>query len=258
MSDQLSASAITALLAHPIAVQVMPSVDSTNSEAKRQIAQGLSEPLLLLAETQTGGRGRLGRAFSSPDGAGLYMSLVLHPDLSAERALSLTSAAAVAVCLAVESLTDLHPQIKWVNDVYIGGRKLCGILTEGITDPLSGRLQSVVVGVGINCRRAPLPDAVAAVATSLEGEGAVVDRNLLAAAICDRLIELYGNLSAQSWLPLYRARAWLDGKAVVCRMGDHTTEGIVLGIDDDGALLLATEEGTLRLFTGEATVRPIG
>ena len=256
MADKLSAAAIRAAMTHPVAVQVMESVDSTNTEAKRQLSAGLSEPLLLLAETQTGGRGRLGRTFCSPEGAGLYMSLVLHPDLSAERALSLTSAAAVAVCLALESLTDLRPQIKWVNDVYVGDRKLCGILTEGIADPISGRLQSVVIGIRINCRHASLPGEVAAIATSLEDEGASVDRSRLAATVCDRLNELYGGLSARTWLPLYRTRSWLDQKAVTCRIGDRTIDGIVLGIDDDGALLLANEEGTHRLFSGEATVRP--
>ena len=143
MADRLSAAAIEAVMTHPIAVQVMESVDSTNTEAKRRLSAGLTEPLLLLAETQTCGRGRLGRAFCSPNGAGLYMSLVLHPDLPVERALSLTSAAAVAVCLAVESLTDLRPQIKWVNDVYVGDRKLCGILAEGITDPVSGNVRKM-------------------------------------------------------------------------------------------------------------------
>ena len=253
MADRLSAAAIEAVMTHPIAVQVMESVDSTNTEAKRRLSAGLTEPLLLLAETQTCGRGRLGRAFCSPNGAGLYMSLVLHPDLPVERALSLTSAAAVAVCLAVESLTDLRPQIKWVNDVYVGDRKLCGILAEGITDPVSGRLRSVVIGIGINCRSVPLPDGLAAIATSLEDAGAAVDRNRLAAAVCDRLTELYGGLDARTWLPLYRARSWLDGKAVICRIGDRTIDGIVLGIDDDGALLLANEEGTHRLFSGMIT-----
>ncbi|MBQ7354104.1 MAG: biotin--[Clostridia bacterium] len=262
MPEKLSTQSIRAAMASPVAVEVLESVDSTNTEAKRRIAAGWREseqptPLLLLAETQTGGRGRLGRSFSSPQGAGLYMSLLLFPDRSPKEVLAITSAAAVAVCLAIESLTDLRPQIKWVNDVYLSDKKLCGILTEGVTDPADGRLSAMIVGIGVNCTAASLPPEVAAIATSLEREGALIDRNRLAAAICDRLLTLYGTLTEGDWLPLYRERSWLDGQRVTCTRDGERIEGVVLGIAEDGALLLATEEGTVRIATGEATVRKV-
>lgn len=256
MSEKLSAADISRALLCPITVEVSESVDSTNTEAKRRVATGLSTPLLLLAETQTAGRGRLGRTFCSPKGAGLYMSLVLHPNCPASEVLSLTSAAAVAVCGAVEALTDLHPKIKWVNDVYLNDKKLCGILTEGVTDPISGRLKSVVLGIGINCTPAAFPEEVAAIATSLADEGVAVDRNLLAAEVCNRLLTLYDELPQRTWLPLYRERSWLDGKTVVYIQSGKLREGVVLGIGEDGALLLATDEGAVTLSTGEVTVRP--
>lgn len=255
MTEKLFPRAIAEAMARPVAVEVLESVDSTNTEAKRRIAAGLRTPLLLLAETQTGGRGRLGRSFCSPAGAGLYMSLILFPDRSPKEVLTITSAAAVAVCLAIESLTDLRPRIKWVNDVYLSDKKLCGILTEGVTDPTDRRLAAIVVGIGVNCTAASLPEEVAAIATSLEGAGAAVDRNRLAAAICEHLLDLYEELAELTWLPHYRARSWLDGQRVVCRKDGETVEGVVLGIAEDGALLLATEEGIARVATGEATVR---
>lgn len=255
MTAKLSAVVIAEEMTHALTVDVLESVDSTNTEAKRRFAAGQRELLLLLAETQSGGRGRLGRSFCSPEGAGLYMSLLLPTDQSAEEVLSITSAAAVAVCRAVESLTDLHPKIKWVNDLYLSDKKLCGILTEGVTDPDSGRLSAIVVGIGINCTAAALPEEVAVIATSLESEGVAVDRNRLAAAICDNLLELYDALADRTWLPLYRERSWLDGQSVICRLGSERIEGVVLGIDEDGALLLATESGVRRIATGEATLR---
>lgn len=260
MTAHLSEETIFRGMTHPIRVEVLESVDSTNTEAKRRIASGLCEPLLLLAETQTAGRGRLGRSFCSPRGAGLYMSLVLHPNLPAREVLSITSAAAVAVCEAIEAHTPLRPRIKWVNDVYLSDKKVCGILTEGVTDPVSGLLRSVVVGIGINCTPAAFPEEVAAIATSLESEGngkvTKVDRNALAATVCDHLLALYEELSSQTWLPLYRERAWLDGKAVVWRQNDALYEGTVLGIDEDGSLRIATENGEVVLSTGEVSIRP--
>ena len=257
MAIRLSADAIARGMKHPLSVEVLESVDSTNLEAKRRIGAGLSEPLLLLARTQTAGRGRLGRTFCSPGGAGLYMSLILHPDAPAKEVLSLTSAAAVAVATAIEALTPLRPKIKWVNDIYIGEKKVSGILTEGVTDPVSGRLHSVVVGIGINCTPAAFPEEVAAIATSLADEGAVIDPACLAAEVCDRLLTLYGELPRKTWLPLYRERSWLDGKAVVWRRGDTLHTGRVLGIGEEGELLLATPDGEVSLSTGEVSVRPV-
>lgn len=257
MAMRLSAEAIAREMKHSLPVEVLESVDSTNTEAKRRISAGLDAPLLLLARRQTAGRGRLGRTFCSPEGAGLYMSLVLHPDAPAEEVLALTSAAAVAVATAIEALTPLHPKIKWVNDIYIGEKKVSGILTEGVTDPVSGRLHSVVVGIGINCTHAAFPEEVAAIATSLADEGAKVDPSRLAAEVCDRLLVLYGELSDKTWLPLYRERSWLDGRAVVWRRGDRLQRGIVLGIGEEGELILSTDEGKVTLSTGEVSVRPV-
>jgi BirA family biotin operon repressor/biotin-[acetyl-CoA-carboxylase] ligase len=259
VSEKLSKQAICRALRSDMRVEVdvLESVDSTNLEAKRRISAGLAAPLLLLARTQTAGRGRLGRSFCSPEGAGLYMSLVLHPDALAEEVLALTSAAAVAVATAIEALTDLRPKIKWVNDVYLGDKKVSGILTEGVTDPESGRLASVVVGIGINCTHAAFPDEVAAIATSLADEGAEVDQSRLAAEVCDRLLALYEALPRKTWLPLYRERSWLCGREVVWRRGDYLHTGRVLGIGEEGELILATDEGEVRLSTGEVSVRPV-
>ena len=255
MRLDLSSAAISGYLRAPVEVQVEGEVGSTNTRVKSMLLQGKQPPFLLLAESQTAGRGRLGRSFCSPEGAGLYMSLALEATLPPEELLSVTAAAAVAVALAVESLTPLSPKIKWVNDLYIEERKLCGILAEGVIDLSSGRLQGLVIGIGINCSDVAMPPELADTVTSLERAGAVVDRNRLAAAVCDRLWSLYSELPQKSWLSPYRERFWLEGKTVVCRIGHRTVEGVALGIDDFGALLVETPLGVERLFSGEATVR---
>ena len=254
MKPILCATHIQRAMSEPISVEVLDSVDSTNTEAKRRIAAGLHTPLLLLARTQTAGRGRLGRSFCSPEGAGLYMSWVLHPNCPPTEALSLTSAAAVAVAGAVEALTPLQPKIKWVNDVYIREKKVSGILTEGVTDPISGLLRSVVVGIGINCTHAAFPPEVASIATSLADEGGAVDPNLLAAEVNDRLLSLYRELPRKTWLPLYRERSLLTGKRVYWQKGNERGEGIVLGIGDHGELILSTASGNLPLTSGEVSI----
>lgn len=261
MTTKLTAKAIRRHLSHPIAVEVLDSIDSTNTEAKRRALSGLDTPLFLLARTQTAGRGRLGRTFCSPDGAGLYMTVLLHPETSHGEVLSLTSAAAVAVCRAIEAQTSLSPKIKWVNDVYLSHKKVCGILTEGVSDPTDGHLKSVVVGIGINLTPAAFPDEVAAIATSLGGEGAAVDPNRLAAAVCDGLLEFYEDLPRKSWLAPYRERSYLTGKSVIWRKAGGGLEevplgtGTVLGIGDDGELILDTPDGMVALTGGEVTVR---
>ena len=139
----LNETTIKARLKHDIRVAFYNETDSTNNQAKRLISNCGSENLLVCAGRQTAGRGRQGKSFYSPENTGIYMSLVIHPDSSLQNAVTATTAAAVAVCRAIESLTNITPEIKWVNDVYVNGRKICGILTEAVTDFESGTVSSL-------------------------------------------------------------------------------------------------------------------
>ena len=186
------------------------------------------------------------------------MSVVLFPDCPISEVLSVTSAASVAVAFAIEEAAGLLPRIKWVNDIYLGGKKVSGILTEGLVTP-DGH-PALVVGIGINCTHAAFPPEVAAIATSIEDEGGKVDPNRLAAAVCDRLLELYESLSEKNWLAPYRERSMLDGKRVIYRSAGDLTgaplgEGVVMGIGEEGELILDTAEGIIHLTSGEVTVR---
>ena len=140
-SDVLTVQSVSRFLDTdmPVYLQVQTEVTSTNTLLKAQAEQGAPEGTVLIAESQTAGKGRLGRHFTSPPGTGIYFSLLLRPHCTAEKSLFITTTAAVAVCEAIEQVTGLNPQIKWVNDVYLNEKKVCGILTEASVDFENGR-----------------------------------------------------------------------------------------------------------------------
>ena len=153
-NDLLSPASIERFLpdGHPFGITVRKRVDSTNAEARRRALEGAPEGAVVVAEEQTAGRGRLGRTFYSPAGAGVYLSVVLRPRLQADAAQYLTCAAAVSCAQAIEAVTGEEALIKWVNDIFCRGRKVAGILTEGVVDMESGRFEYAVLGMGVNVR----------------------------------------------------------------------------------------------------------
>ncbi|MGN0524457.1 biotin--[acetyl-CoA-carboxylase] ligase, partial [Eubacterium sp.] len=156
-NDILNAQEIKKSLSFACRVEYYKTLDSTNNVAKRIIAEGEDDVLLVVGEEQTAGRGRQGKSFYSPGGTGIYMSLVVHPMTELQNAVTATTAAAVAVCRAIESLTDKKPMIKWVNDVYLDGKKICGILTEAVTDFETQTVSSIIIGIGINLTTKDFP-----------------------------------------------------------------------------------------------------
>lgn len=255
--DVLSAEGIAAWLPPRYAglpLRVFGELDSTNSEARRLLADGLAVPTLIVADRQTAGRGRNGRAFYSPGGTGLYMSLVLFPDADLADAARLTAASAVAVVRAVEALTDRHPGIKWVNDIYLDGRKLCGILTEAVTGLESGRPQGVAVGIGLNVSTRQFPEELADTAASLFPAG--VPRNRLAAAVAAELLPLADNLADGGFMADYRAHALVLGRAVTYTRGGDTRRALAVDIDDGGGLVVEDADGRRTVLrSGEISLR---
>lgn len=259
--DILSPQGIAACLEEPEAarnIRVYPELDSTNLQAKRLALEGAPDGTAVLAECQTAGRGRRGRSFYSPPGSGLYLSLLLRPEhLDAGSAVLVTTAVSVAVCRAVEQVTGQHLQIKWVNDLYREGKKVCGILTEAVTGIESGELESVVVGIGINVEAREFPEELRQVAGALyERRPPSFTRNRLAAAIIRQLRELDAMIADRSFLPEYRERSMVLGKPVLVYGGGEPEEAVAEEIDGQGALLVRHPDGSLRrLSTGEITIR---
>lgn len=252
-SDILSESGIRAVLGDEnIEIKVYKTIDSTSSEAKRAIGN-LSGNAIFAAEEQTAGRGRHGKSFYSPKQSGLYFSCVLHPEVKLSDAPAITSACAVAVCEAIELATKKHPQIKWVNDIFIDDRKVCGILTEAVSDFETQTVQAVIVGIGINLTTEDFPQELAEIATSL---GTKTDRCKLIADVYSRLNALCDALPDKSFMREYRARSLVLGRDIRFTRNsiDYTAKAVA--IHDDGGLEVLTESGeTIVLNSGEISIR---
>ena len=237
-------------------MEVHDRLDSTNTRAKQLAAQGAPHGYLVCADSQSSGRGRFGRAFFSPEHSGVYITYILRPDLPAERAVMITSMAAVAVARAIEGLCDVEVGIKWVNDLYIHGRKVCGILCEAGMDFESGTLDYVALGIGVNVARMVFPEELRDIATSIENEcGQAVSRSRLIAEISNQLNMLYPQLETGSFMAENKSRSIVIGRDVTVIRGDTSYPARVLDIDEQGRLVLRTDSGVTRLGAGEISLR---
>lgn len=242
---------------YPAPVYVYERLDSSNQTAKRLALAGAPHGTLVLAGQQSAGRGRMGRRFESPAGKGIYLSLVLRAPMPASEALGVTVGAAVAVARAVQKLCGIELGIKWVNDLYYQGKKVCGILTEAGTSVESGLLEWLVVGIGLNLTTTPAdwPEELARTAGSLfPGGPAPVGRAALAGAIARELLAL---CPAFDCLDEYRARCFVPGHWVTVCAETETYAAKALAIDEEGRLVIQRENGRQEaLRCGEVTTRP--
>ena len=256
--DRLELAAVrSALGGHPWAdtLELLPTVDSTNNYLKTLGASGAPHGTVAIAEAQTGGRGRLGRRFDSAPGAGIYLSVLLRPACPPQALMTLTAQAAVATRRAIRTVTGAETGIKWVNDLVLNGRKLCGILTELSIEAESGLVSYAVVGVGVNCNRAveDFPPELRGTVGSLRSEtGTRVDRNALAAAMIREL----SALPALDWREEYRSACVNLGREVqILAPGQPPHTGKALDVGPDAELIVQTETGTEAVQSGEVSVR---
>lgn len=230
-------------------IEVYDTIDSTNARAVALAKAGAPAPILILAGGQTAGRGRGTRSFFSPPGAGIYLSLLLRPRAAAESLRLLTPLAAVATAEAIEAVTDTPVGIKWVNDLWIREKKICGILTEGAFRA-DGSLAWAVIGIGVNVGPAVFPPEIARVAGSIfDLTGTSPDRDELTLAILTSLCTHFEHFPAGVRLDGYRRRSILDGRDVIVSRGLETFTARVLRIDEDGALRLRLVGGEERSLT---------
>lgn len=237
-------------------------IDSTNLYLKKLAFAGGKDGTVVIANAQTGGRGRMGRRFQSPGGKGVYLSVLLKSGLNGEQCIPFTAMAGLAVCRSVERVCGLRPGLKWPNDLLLEGKKICGILTEMVMLP--GEPPAVVVGIGVNVSQTAedfTPD-VAAIAASLQQiSGREVSRPQLAAALIEELDVVYDALLRGSWpdcVTDYRARCVHIGKPVrLLPMGGEAETVSVLDVDDRFGLVVRDAAGQIRVLrSGEISVRP--
>lgn len=221
-------------------IRCLGVTDSTSLRA-RELYEG--RPLLVTAQGQTAGRGRRGRDFYSPTGTGLYMSVAFPVD--EQNLVFLTCAAAEAVCRALQQTAGISPQIKWVNDIMLGEKKIAGILCERIPE-------GVIIGVGINLTTSSFPPELGGRAGSI---GTPVNEEALCAAAANGLFALADG--AGDYLQEYRSRLMLCGREIEFEQNGRVRRGTVTGVDDNGGLLVNTAEGPVTLNSGEITVRAL-
>lgn len=255
---------VSALLppGHPWGQHILylPQVDSTNTYAKALARRGAVHGTAVIAGQQSGGRGRMGRSFSSPAGLGLYFSLILRPHCPPQQLMHLTCAAGLAAATAVERACGISPGIKWINDLIVDGKKLGGILTELAIDPATKLVDYAIIGIGINClqQREDFPAPLRDMATSLALCGAKIDIAEMAAQLIRALSALDECLlqDKAALMARFSEKCITVGKQVSLIRGDQVCHATALGIDPDGALLVRYADGRCEAVAcGEVSVR---
>ena len=254
-NDMLSEEAIRAYctdLSWPM--YVFDTIDSTNNYAKSIAASPAAHGTLIVADHQTDGRGRRGHTFYSPANCGLYLSLIIKPHARVQDMLKVTVAAAVAAVEAIEETSDAHPQIKWVNDLFIGRRKIAGILTEAVSHPDRDEPAAIVIGIGINVTSTDLPEDIENIA------GAIDDPNLkrshLAAVLWQRLLYWTEHLDDPNLMEKYRRYSFLSGHEITYELNNNTYSGTVAAINDEGYLVIQNKDNEeIVLSSGEISVK---
>ena len=229
-------------------IQIYKSLESTNTTAKEMAVAGAEHGTVIISDCQTMGRGRYSRNFFSPSG-GLYMSIILRPEgLRFENPTTVTAFAAVAVCEAIESISPKVPKMKWVNDIFIDGKKVCGILTEAVTDFESGGLDWVVLGIGINVsiRTEDFPDDLQSIATSIfPDEKSSGVRNQLAAEIINRILGFETLPSEAEIFEKYKKRLMMLGKEITVIQNQMEYKATAIDVDSVGHLIVKRENGEI-------------
>lgn len=239
-------------------IEVFDVVSSTNKIARQKASDGAREGSVYIASEQSEGRGRMGRSFFSPQGTGIYLSIVLRPKISVEDTPLITTAAAAAVACAVDFVSGKASKIKWVNDIFLFDKKVCGILTEAATAVEEGRLDYAVLGIGVNVY-APdngFPSEIENIAGSIFNTQKCNMKNILAAKILDNFFEYYKNIESRSFVDCYKEKQLAVGKDIIVISGDKKYNAKCIGINDDCNLIAEKENGeNVILTSGEISIR---
>lgn len=234
----LTVDGTSAYIDVPCSLRVYDVVTSTNEVAKN--AELPDMPLIIIADRQTAGKGRLGRRFESPAGVGQYMSFVFRPDFDIRKSLFVTMATAVGTCRAIEKITGKHAEIKWVNDLFYNGKKICGILTEAQSDLESGTIDRLITGIGVNCYPGSFPPEVSRIAGSLADDTEEFSREILAAAMINEVLPLITKPDVSAFMDEYRERCFILGREIKIHpsYNDMGIRARAIDIADDGGLIV--------------------
>ena len=235
---------------------ILEETTSSNDYCKA-LSKETKEDTLVIALSQTNGKGRLSRSFFSPKGSGIYLSLLLHPGLNAEECTKITTTAAVAAAESIDVISGKKSKIKWVNDIYLDGKKVAGILTEAGFSSATEKVEYAVMGIGVNLfnPKGGFPEDIKNKAGSVFGPllpSAEVTVKFIKEFI-KRFFDIYAILPDTLYMENYKSRSMLTGKNVSFIKNGEKCNGFVLGIDDNAGLLLSTDKGSITLNAGEVT-----
>ncbi len=238
--------------------ELLKSVESTNKTARERAQSGVKEGYTVISSQQTGGHGRFGRHFYSPENCGIYMSIVLRPKISAADSVFITTAAAVAVCEAIESVSGKNARIKWVNDVLVDSKKVCGILTEAAFNIESGLLDYAILGIGINAYEPKdgFADEIKNVAGAVfsKADGGAMDR--LTGEVLNNFFKYYKNLKSTEFLEAYRSHCIIPKNSITVISNGNKRSAYIIGVDDDFRLHVRYTDGTEEhLNSGEISTK---
>lgn len=263
-SDVMSSEGILPWLSkanQDLDIIVYKTVGSTNLEAKKLALEGAKKGTVIIAEEQTQGRGRMGRSFYSPSKSGIYLSLVLRPDVHANEAVLLTTGASVGVRRAIKKVTGIDTQIKWVNDIYLGNKKIVGILTEAVTNFENGLFEFIIIGIGVNFKQPEkkFPKELEDIAGSLFDEKPdALTRNRLTAEIINEVIKICEDLHNRDFLEEYKTNSMILGKQIRVFRNNEWEVGTAIDISEEGGLVIKNKSGQIEtLNSGEISIRKI-
>lgn len=243
----LSKESISTLINERVGVYVYDTVTSTNDVARELCSD--DGCILVVADGQTNGKGRQGKSFFSPHDSGLYFSLAIDTDSPAFDFTGVTCAVAVAVSRAVLKVAETETKIKWVNDLYLGDRKVCGILVQAVSE--NGRIRKLIIGVGINISTIDFPDEIKDIAGSL---GKNIDRNVLTAESVNNILELIFAKS-EEYIDEYRSKSNVIGREITYIQNGISHTATAVDIDQKGGLVVRNTKETITLTSGEISVR---
>ncbi len=259
-NDILSSSSIGKYLQEDLDISIYKSVTSTNTVLKEKAEQGAPQGTVIIAEEQTAGKGRTGKTFYSPKETGIYLSILVRPDIPAAEALFLTTSAAVAVARAIEDISGRPAQIKWVNDVYLDFKKVCGILTEAAFHMETDTLDYAIVGIGINLclPKEGFPSSIKNTATAVFENNAdsAHKKSILIAHLLNYFFEYYRDFKSKQYVKEYIARSMVIGKEISIINGPDSTDAVAIEIDDRCRLKVRFADGTQKwLSSGEVSIK---
>lgn len=235
------------------------TISSTNEIAKNLALSGAKHGTVVISEEQTAGKGRLGRSFYSPANTGIYMSIILRPNLTAMDSVLITTSSSVIICESIKKVTGIDCQIKWINDIYLNNKKVAGILTEASTNFESGTIDYLILGIGINFNQPKddFPDELKSIASSLfNNNNNNINRNMLCAEIISNILDMIPRIKNYNFISEYKKRSIVLNQEIIYISSGISSKGKAININCDGSLVVEHDDGSIKILnSGEVSIR---